>query len=106
MKLRDLINESTTVKLSDLSIDLHGIKIGGFMRLTVPNVNADGNSKTFINSQYGKKDLEDWKKDIVKQYNVKTVSVNNGRVTILDSKYKKDVQQNIAKKSDVTWGFE
>lgn len=106
MKLRDLINENKTVKLSDLSIGVHGIKRGGVLRLTVPNVVADGNSTEFLDNQYGSVDLEKWKKDITKKYNVRTVSVNNGRVTILEPKYTKDVQQSIANKGDVTWGFE
>lgn len=106
MKLRDLINENKTVKLSDLSIGVHGIHFGGMMRLTVPKPDGSGNTYTFPDNEYGQRDLEDWKKTIVKRYNAKNVSVNKGKVELLDPKYKKDVQTNIAKKGDVTWGFE
>jgi hypothetical protein len=106
MKLRDLLNEYNTVKLSDLSIGSHGTKFGGMIRLTVPKPDGSGNTYTFPDNEYGQRDLEDWKKSIVKKYNVKTLTVKNGHVTIIDPKYKKDVQTNIAKKNDVTWGFE
>jgi hypothetical protein len=76
------------------------------LRLTVPKPDGSGNTYTFPDNEYGHRDLDNWKKAIVKKYNVNTLTVKNGKVTIIDPTYKKDVQQNIAKKSDINWGFE